>query len=86
MMSSLSVSSAAAHLHGNGCRWLRRRRKILATLNNKMKAVGGFIGALVIPAALPNAVPGVRFINYVPAEGSQPRWLISMLPCKPANR
>lgn len=40
-----------------------------ATLNRKMKAVGGFIGALVIPAALPNAVPGVRFIKYVPCEG-----------------
>ena len=39
------------------------------TLNNGMKAAGGFIGALVIPAVLPNAVPGVRFIKYIPCEG-----------------
>jgi len=38
------------------------------TLNDKMKAAGGFQGALVIPAVMPAAVPGIRFVNYVPSQ------------------
>ena len=39
------------------------------TLNDKMKAASGFIGALIIPAVLPSVVPGVRFIKHIPCEG-----------------
>lgn len=38
------------------------------TLNDKLKGAGGFIGALVIPAAMPRVVGGVRFVNYIPCE------------------
>jgi hypothetical protein len=37
-------------------------------LNDKLKAVGGFQGALVIPAVMPAALPGIRYIKYVPSE------------------
>lgn len=36
------------------------------TLNNKMKSVGGFQGALVIPGALPTALPGILYKKYQP--------------------
>lgn len=35
------------------------------TLNDKMKAAGGFQGALVIPAAMPNALPGIIYRNFI---------------------
>jgi hypothetical protein len=35
------------------------------TLNDKMKAVGGFQGALVIPATMPNALPGIIYRNFI---------------------
>jgi len=38
------------------------------TLNDRLKGAGGFIGALVIPAAMPRVVAGVRFANYIPCE------------------
>lgn len=34
-------------------------------LNEKMKAAGGFQGALVIPAVLPNVLPGIRYQKYI---------------------
>lgn len=34
------------------------------TLNQKMKQVGGFQGAFIIPAYLPQALPGMVFKNY----------------------
>jgi hypothetical protein len=38
------------------------------TLNEKMKSVGGFQGAMVIPGALPAALPGMRYKKYQPCE------------------
>ena len=38
------------------------------TLNDKLKGAGGFQGALVIPAALPNVCPGLRFKGFQPCE------------------
>jgi hypothetical protein len=35
------------------------------SLNEKMKAAGGFQGALVMPAALPNVLPGIRYQKYI---------------------
>jgi hypothetical protein len=35
------------------------------TLNDKMKSAGGFQGALVIPALLPNVLPGIRYQKYI---------------------
>jgi hypothetical protein len=35
------------------------------TLNEKMKAAGGFQGALVVPAVLPNVLPGIRYQKYI---------------------
>lgn len=35
------------------------------TLNDKMKAAGGFQGALVIPAAMPNALAGIIYRNFI---------------------
>jgi hypothetical protein len=35
------------------------------TLNEKMKAVGGFQGAFIIPAKIPAALPGMLYRNYV---------------------
>lgn len=40
------------------------------TLNEKLKAAGGFQGALVIPAALPNVCSGVRYKSYQPCENA----------------
>lgn len=40
------------------------------SLNAKMKAAGGFQGALVIPAALPNVCPGLIFKGYQPCENN----------------
>lgn len=36
-----------------------------ATLNEKMKHVGGFMGAYIIPRLLPAALPGMIFRNYI---------------------
>ncbi|MGB8213069.1 MAG: C39 family peptidase [Anaerolineales bacterium] len=36
-----------------------------ATLNNKMKAVQGFQGALILPASIPQALPGMVYANYI---------------------
>ena len=36
------------------------------SLNSKMKSVGGFQGALIVPGALPSALPGIRFQKYQP--------------------
>lgn len=36
-----------------------------ASLNDKMKAVGGFQGALIIPALAPNALPGLKYLKYI---------------------
>jgi hypothetical protein len=35
------------------------------SLNEKMKVAGGFQGALVMPAVLPNVLPGVRYHKYI---------------------
>ncbi len=40
-----------------------------ASLNDKMVAAGGFMGALVMPSVMPRAVPQVRFIKYIPCRG-----------------
>jgi len=37
-----------------------------ASLNDKMLAAGGFMGALLIPSVMPRAVPQVRFVKYIP--------------------
>jgi hypothetical protein len=38
------------------------------TLNEKMKSMRGFQGAMVIPGALPAALPGMRYKKYQPCE------------------
>ena len=38
------------------------------SLNNKMKSVGGFQGAMVIPGALPTALPGIHYKKYQPCD------------------
>ena len=40
------------------------------SLMNKLKGAGGFQGALVIPAAMPNVVPGVVYKGYQPCENN----------------
>jgi len=35
-----------------------------ATLNQKMKQAGGFVDALLVPARLSQALPGMRFVDY----------------------
>lgn len=41
-----------------------------ASVNTKMKAAGGFQGAMVMPASLPQAFPGVVFKGYDPCESA----------------
>lgn len=36
------------------------------SLNDLMKSAGGFQGAMIVPGALPTALPGIRYINYQP--------------------
>jgi uncharacterized protein YgiM (DUF1202 family) len=38
------------------------------SINNKMKAAGGFQGAMIIPAVLPNICPGLLYKGYQPCE------------------
>lgn len=38
------------------------------SLNNKMKSVGGFQGAMIIPGALPTALPGIHYTKYQPCD------------------
>ncbi len=40
------------------------------SLMNKLKNSGGFQGALVIPAAMPSVVPGIRYKGYQPCENA----------------
>ncbi|MFC1996354.1 C39 family peptidase [Chloroflexota bacterium] len=40
------------------------------SINDKMKAAGGFQGALIIPAVLPNVCPGLIYKGYQPCEDS----------------
>ena len=40
------------------------------SINNKMKAAGGFQGALVIPAVLPIICPGLVYKGFQPCEDS----------------
>lgn len=40
------------------------------TINTKLKVAGGFQGAMVIPAALPNICPGLVYKGYQPCEDS----------------
>jgi Peptidase_C39 like family len=47
------------------------------SLNDKMKAAGGFQEALVIPAVMPRAVPGTRYVKYVQSE-NQPAPLVEI--------
>lgn len=38
------------------------------SLNDKMKLIGGFQGAMIVPGALPTAIPGIRYKKYQPCE------------------
>lgn len=58
------LTSMAMVANGFGC------NETPATLNEKLKASGGFQGALVIPAALPAVCPGLVFKGYQPCEKS----------------
>ncbi len=49
-------------VNGYGC------HETPATLNEKLKAVGGFRGALLIPAAIPAVCPGIIYKGYFPCE------------------
>jgi len=40
------------------------------TLMKKLMAAGGFQGAMVVPAVLPSAVPGIRYKGYQPCENA----------------
>ena len=40
------------------------------SINAKMKVAGGFQGALIIPAVLPNVCPGLVYKGYLPCEDS----------------
>lgn len=39
-----------------------------ASLNDKMLAAGGFMGALVMPSVMPKVVSQVRFVKYIPCQ------------------
>lgn len=56
-----------------------------STLNDKMKAVGGFQGAYIIPAFLPNALPGMIFRDFLQCR-DQPAPLAQIDACLAADK